>query len=85
MKTKLFKNGILLVVSLGVSLAGGTYYAYTQGLIFSDPFVANYGHIVSFDPNREGGHLKPDLNIFVQGEKNYYSGPSYGCRVRSAA
>lgn len=69
MKTNFLENRILFVVVLGVSLAGGAYYAYTEGLIFSNPFVANYGHVVSFDPDREGGHLEPNLDIFMQGEK----------------
>lgn len=30
--------------------------------------LPDYGDVVQFDPEREGGHLRPNLNIDVQGE-----------------
>jgi len=31
--------------------------------------LPDYGDIIQFDPNREGGHLLPGLDMLMQGER----------------
>lgn len=46
-----------------------TAWLFTKPSIYRSPYPA-YKDIYYFDPSREGGHLKPGLNLTMQGEKH---------------
>ena len=62
-----FTTIMILLLLLGVMLLTTVFVVSRNES--TTPALPDYGDIVHFDPTREGGHLLPNLNMLIQGEK----------------